>query len=175
MARAPKTKTSWIPKATWQPEAEEAPKPKRRPGLRGRTEDGEPNPIDRHVGMKMRQRRTLLGMSQEKLGEEIGLTFQQVQKYERGANRVSSSRLFDLSRVLDVPISYFFEDMSDDVAAASPAALAAGGTAPQESSETDALTKRETLELVRAYFRISNETTRLALLEMTKAAAEAQK
>ena len=72
---------------------------------------GYPNPVDVHVGNRMRQRRTLLGMSQEKLGEALGLTFQQVQKYERGMNRVSASRLFDLSRVLDVPIAYFFEEM----------------------------------------------------------------
>src|SRR4051794_36261191 len=73
---------------------------------------GFPNPIDVHVGNRIRLRRTLLGMSQERLAEQIGLTFQQVQKYERGTNRVSSSRLFDLSRVLDVPIRYFFEEMS---------------------------------------------------------------
>ena len=78
---------------------------------------GFPNPIDVHVGQRVRQRRTLLGMSQEKLAEAIGLTFQQVQKYERGANRVGSSRLFDLARVLDVPIAYFFEDMEANVAA----------------------------------------------------------
>src|SRR5213075_2885231 len=72
---------------------------------------GFPNPIDVHVGSRIRLRRTLLGMSQERLAEAIGLTFQQVQKYERGANRVGSSRLFDLSRVLDVTVSYFFEDM----------------------------------------------------------------
>ena len=66
---------------------------------------GRPNPVDVHVGARVRLRRTLLGMSQEKLGDAIGLTFQQVQKYERGANRIGSSRLFDLSRVLDVPIA----------------------------------------------------------------------
>src|ERR671924_1655073 len=79
---------------------------------RGRSPSGKPNPIDVHVGSRIRLRRTLLGMSQQKLGEAIGLTFQQVQKYERGANRVGSSRLYDLSRVLDVPVSYFFEDMA---------------------------------------------------------------
>src|SRR5271167_338794 len=84
---------------------------------------GFPNPIDVHVGQRIRQRRTLLGMSQEKLAEAIGLTFQQVQKYERGSNRVSSSRLFDLTRVLDVPISYFFEDMETGVADKSPSRL----------------------------------------------------
>src|SRR3569833_3753192 len=77
---------------------------------RGRMPSGKPNPVDVHVGARVRLRRTLLGMSQEKLGEAIGLTFQQVQKYERGANRIGASRLFDLSRVLDVPVSFFFDD-----------------------------------------------------------------
>ena len=73
---------------------------------------GFPNPIDVHVGSRIRLRRTLLGMSQERLGEAIGLTFQQVQKYERGANRVGSSRLFDLSPRARRPIAYFFDDMA---------------------------------------------------------------
>src|ERR1041384_6651710 len=79
-----------------------------------------PNPTDVHVGSRLRLRRTLLGMSQEKLGEAIGLTFQQVQKYERGANRIGASRLWDLSRVLDCPMSFFFEDMDEATASASP-------------------------------------------------------
>src|SRR6201987_3522514 len=107
---------------------------------------GFPNPIDVHVGARIRQRRTLLGMSQEKLGEAIGLTFQQVQKYERGANRVGASRLYDLSRVLDVPGAYFFEEM-----APAGEARAGGG---EGSSEADPMLKRETLELVRAYYKI---------------------
>jgi len=77
-----------------------------------------PNPIDIHVGSRVRLRRTLLGMSQEKLGDALGLTFQQVQKYERGANRIGSSRLYKLSQILDVPVSFFFDDMSNDVASA---------------------------------------------------------
>src|SRR3954468_9912069 len=74
-----------------------------------------PSPIDVHVGGRVRLRRTLLGMSQEKLGEALGLTFQQVQKYERGVNRIGASRLFDLARVLDVPIGFFFDDMPDSL------------------------------------------------------------
>ena len=70
-----------------------------------------PSPVDVHVGNRIRLRRTLLQMSQEKLGDALGLTFQQVQKYERGANRVSASRLFDLGRVLEVPVSFFFDDL----------------------------------------------------------------
>ena len=82
----------------------------------GADKEGRPSPIDVHVGSRIRLRRTLLGMSQERLGEALGLTFQQVQKYERGVNRVGASRLFDLSRVLDVPISFFFDDMPDSLA-----------------------------------------------------------
>src|SRR4051794_34996027 len=88
--------------------------------------DGKPNPIDVHVGARVRLRRTLLGMSQERLGEALGLTFQQVQKYERGTNRIGASRLFDLSRVLEVPVSFFFEEMLADVAERSPAQIQAG-------------------------------------------------
>ncbi len=129
---------------------------------------GRPNPIDVHVGARVRLRRTLLGMSQEKLGEAIGLTFQQVQKYERGANRIGSSRLFDLSRVLDVPIEYFFGDMPAAVAASSPAQ--GGGMAEEAAKyELDPMAKRETLELVRAYYKISDPQIRTRLFGMVKA------
>jgi transcriptional regulator with XRE-family HTH domain len=84
---------------------------------RKRRRQDTPDPIDVHVGARVRLRRTLLGMSQEKLGEAIGLTFQQVQKYERGANRIGASRLWHVSRVLDVPVSFFFDDMGDAAAA----------------------------------------------------------
>ena len=76
------------------------------------------NATDMHVGKRVRLRRTLLGMSQEQLGAELNVTFQQVQKYERGANRISASRLWDISQILDVPISYFFDDMSEGICAA---------------------------------------------------------
>ncbi|WP_299397654.1 helix-turn-helix domain-containing protein [Pelagibius sp.] len=132
---------------------------------------GGPNPVDVHVGGRVRLRRTLLGMSQEKLGEAIGLTFQQVQKYERGANRVGASRLFDLSRVLDVPVGFFFDEMPSDVAASSPAQRP-GVTQPPEQ-ELDPLVKRETLELVRAYYKIEDPSVRKRLFEMTKALAAA--
>lgn len=129
-----------------------------------------PNPIDAHVGARMRLRRTLCGMSQEKLGEAIGLTFQQVQKYERGANRIGASRLFDLSRVLDVPVSFFFDDMPAEVATAPI------GAVDEEDRDTvelgpDPMAKRETLELVRAYYRIQDPTVRRRLFDLTKAVA----
>ncbi len=131
---------------------------------------GSPNPIDVHVGSRVRLRRTLLGMSQEKLGEAIGLTFQQVQKYERGSNRIGASRLFDLARVLDVPVGFFFDDMSDDVAACSPGQ--SKGTA-REAADVgpDPMAKRETLDLVRAYYNIHDASLRKRLLKIIKALA----
>lgn len=122
----------------------------------------------------MRLRRTLLGMSQEKLGEAIGLTFQQVQKYERGANRIGASRLFDLSRVLDVPVSYFFDDMADQVQAQSPVNIIKGSAGLSEEPatfEADPMTKRETLELVRAYYNITDPQVRKRVYELAKALA----
>ena len=136
---------------------------------------GFPNPIDVHVGRRIRQRRTLLGMSQEKLAEAIGLTFQQVQKYERGSNRVSSSRLFDLTHVLDVPMSYFFDEMEAGVADKSPSRLMGVSASKMQkaAAEPDPLAKRETLELVRAYYKIAEPRVRKRVFELTKAVAKA--
>ena len=130
---------------------------------------GIPSPVDVHVGARLRQRRTLLGMSQTALGEAIGIAFQQVQKYERGANRISASRLFGLSRVLDVPIEYFFDDMPTAVAASSLATKRRGKAKKLPSYEPDPMAKRETLELVRAYYEVSDPRVRKRLYELTKA------
>ena len=121
---------------------------------RGRFADGTANPIDTHVGARVRLRRTLLGLSQEKLGEALGLTFQQVQKYERGANRIGCSRLFDLSRVLDVPVSFFFDDMADEIQACSPAAVATGQVTAAPAGLPDPGQRRDVLELTRDYVRL---------------------
>jgi transcriptional regulator with XRE-family HTH domain len=110
----------------------------------------------------------MLGLSQEKLGEAIGLTFQQVQKYERGANRIGASRLHDLSRVLDVPVSFFFDDMDPVRAPAIPAGFA---EPPAEAFDSDPLRKRETIELVSAYYRIEDPSVRRRLFELAKALA----
>jgi transcriptional regulator with XRE-family HTH domain len=141
-------------------------------GRRRRRKSDKPNPIDVHVGSRVRLRRTLLGMSQERLGNAIGLTFQQVQKYERGANRIGASRLFDLSRVLDVPVSFFFDDIHPNVAA-SVAEGASGMSEPAAPYEPDPMMRRETLELVRAYYRVSDAQTRRRLFELVKAIANA--
>ena len=110
-------------------------------------------------------------MSQEKLGDAIGLTFQQVQKYERGANRIGSSRLFDLSRVLDVPVSFFFDDMPPEISERKPGTDSELAEASTESYAADPLAKRETLELVRAYYQIDEPAVRKRLFDLAKALA----
>jgi transcriptional regulator with XRE-family HTH domain len=144
-----------------------------RKGQSGRSRSGKPNPVDIHVGARVRLRRTLLGLSQEKLADAIGLTFQQVQKYERGANRIGASRLFELSRVLDVPVSFFFEDMGPDVTSRYAARAAGMAESSQAAYETDALARRETLELVRAYYRIREPHVRKKVAELVKTMAAA--
>ncbi len=123
-----------------------------------------PNPIDIHVGQRLRLRRTLLGLSQETLGEAVGITFQQLQKYERGANRISASRLFNLSQVLGVPVTFFF----DDLPAHEEALLS---EEPSETQEFESMARRETLELVRAYYRIPDESIRRRTFELVKTLA----
>ncbi len=130
---------------------------------------GIPNPVDVHVGARLRVRRTLMGMSQTTVGDAIGLTFQQMQKYERGANRISASRLFALSRVLDVPIQHFFDDMPAAVAVSSPATAKRGKAKKPPIYEPDPMARRETLELVRAYYKITDPEIRKLLREMAKA------
>ncbi len=122
-----------------------------------------PHPIDVHVGHRVRGRRTLLGMNQSALGEALGLTFQQVQKYEKGTNRISASKLWKLTQILDVPVSYFFDDMPADRAGPAPSGH---GQAP------DVLLKRETLEFVRAYYRIADSNARKRVYELVKALAK---
>lgn len=129
---------------------------------RGRTPNGQPNPIDVHVGNRIRLRRTLLGLSQEKLASLLGLTFQQVQKYERGMNRVGASRLWDIGKVLEVPIGFFYEDMDKEVASQSPRMFSIPDSSPLSLAEEsinfddDPMHRQETIELVKAYYKIPN-------------------
>ena len=136
----------------------------------GRPKIDTPSAVDVHVGSRVRLRRTLLGMSQEKLGHAIGLTFQQIQKYERGANRIGASRLFDVARALDVPIQFFFEEMPAEPTVEGYRPEAAGEPRPAVL-DADPLPKRETLELVRAYYRIPDPQVRRKLFELAKALA----
>ncbi|MBO3758817.1 helix-turn-helix transcriptional regulator [Ciceribacter sp. L1K23] len=128
-----------------------------------------PNPIDIHVGSRIRLRRTMLGMSQEKLGESLGITFQQIQKYEKGTNRVGASRLQNISSILNVPVSFFFEDAPGDQASGA-------GMAEASSSNyvVDFLSSSEGLQLNRAFVKITDPKVRRRLVELVKTlAAEA--
>src|SRR5262249_51227423 len=111
------------------------------PGRPGGGRGSGPHPIDVHVGSRVKLRRMMLGLSQEKVGEMLGLTFQQVQKYERGANRISAGRLYRIGRALDVPVSFFYDDMDPVRAPAIPGGFA---EPPQEAFETDPLRRTET-------------------------------
>jgi len=115
----------------------------------------------------------MLGMSQTKLGNVVGLTFQQIQKYERGANRMGSSRLFEFAKALDVPVSYFFEEMPSNALSGRPMAgrgrKVFGEAGTPFEQEKDPLIKRETLELMRAYYKIREDRVRKRIFEMVKA------
>lgn len=129
---------------------------------------GVPDPVDVHVGGRVRLRRKLLGLSQGKLADAIGLTFQQVQKYERGANRISASRVFDISQVLEVPISFFYDDMPDEVRLRSDVAEAE----IEVNQAADQMTSRETLTIVGAYYKVKNARVREAVFQLIKAMAK---
>ncbi len=116
-----------------------------------------PHPVDVLVGRRLRERRTLEGMSQMAAAEKLGLSFQQLQKYEKGTNRISASRLYELAQLLGVPVSYFYEGMEE------------GKSAPPQG---EILTKRETLELVRAYYAISDREVRDKIRGLVKATAK---
>jgi transcriptional regulator with XRE-family HTH domain len=127
------------------------------------------NPIDKHVGERVRMRRMLLGMSQEKLGEQLGLTFQQVQKYEKGVNRIGASRLFDLAQVLGVPIQFFYEAMPSSVSGQ----MAAPGLADKsgEPYVADFLSSRDSVELNKAFARITDPRIRRSIVDMVRSIA----
>ena len=134
-----------------------------------KTKEG-PTPVDGHVGARIRARRLELGMSQKKLGESVSLTFQQIQKYERGANRIGSGRLYEFSRILGVTVSYFFEGAE---AAQTKKVIPCDAIAKAQGlPSASMLDKRETLDLVRAYYRIDSTKLRKRLFELVKAAAE---
>lgn len=139
----------------------------------------QPSSIDAHVGSRVRLRRMLIGMSQEKLGELLGLTFQQVQKYEKGANRIGASRLFDISQILAVPVSYFFDDVPDEVAAQHRLMSGHGGSANGHSNGhykdlesgphmMEFVSSAEGFQLIRAYTKITDPRVRKRVLDLVK-------
>ena len=130
------------------------------------------NAVDVHVGKRVRLRRTLLGMPQEQLGASLNFTFQQVQKYDRGANRISASRLWDISQILDVQIRYFFDDMTDDTIRSFPRRVSRGENIDVDDENVrDPMARRETLELVRTYYSIESSKVRKRISEMVKSLA----
>lgn len=117
------------------------------------------HPVDVHVGQRVRQRRWMVGMTQQQLGNRVGIKFQQIQKYETGTNRVSASRLWDIAAALDVPVEFFFEGLE-------------GGTSADGTPNGDIMTDKEALELVRAYYSIP-ETQRRRLFDLARVLSEA--
>ncbi len=141
-------------------EAQSVSKRKFRHNPRGRMPDGSPNPIDVYIGHRILQRRVLLGISQERLASLLGISFQQVQKYEKGRNRISGSRLWDISRVLDVDVGYFYEGLNEELP-----------SEPDLSSlirKEDPMEKSETKDLVRAYYEIRDRKVAAEILKLLK-------
>ncbi len=129
------------------------------------------HPIDLHVGQRLRQRRCLLGMTQQKLADAVGIKFQQIQKYESGANRVSASRLWALAAALDVPVSHFFEGLSSEEEADFDA-LSAAEMEDRPQMPPEVFSSKETIDLVRAYYNLKEEPRR-RLLDLAKTLAGA--
>ncbi len=128
-----------------------------------------PNPVDVHVGARVRMRRVLVGMSQEKLGSELGLTFQQVQKYEKGANRIGASRLYQISTILGVPVAFFFDGLDEGA----DSGRGVDGLGEEASGySTDMLSSPEGIALNRAFFKISDAAVRRRLIDLVKSLAD---
>jgi transcriptional regulator with XRE-family HTH domain len=127
-----------------------------------------PNPTDKHVGSRVRLRRQMLGMSQERVAEQLGLTFQQVQKYEKGTNRISASRLQQLCHILDVSVSFFFENLPEQ-----PGQPRENAEAPSPTDVSDFLGTTEGQLLLEAFMRINDKTVRRLIVRLVEAATKA--
>jgi transcriptional regulator with XRE-family HTH domain len=124
-----------------------------------------PNPIDKHVGSRVRMRRMMLGMSQEKLGDALGLTFQQVQKYEKGTNRIGASRLQQISHILQVPVAFFFEGAPNLPTGARQEGM---HEAPSPAYVSDFLATSDGLALTKAFTRISDSKLRRRIVDLVE-------
>lgn len=134
------------------------------------SDDG-PHPVDAYVGARVRLRRTYLGLSQERLANSLGLTFQQIQKYERGVNRISASKLFELAVLLDVPVGFFFEGAEDALDRAPDGALRRGNPAIPDldaASDGSLFAQRETTQLLSSFHRINDAGLRQGVLALVK-------
>lgn len=133
---------------------------------------GSPGPVDIHVGQRLKMRRSLLGLSQEKLAEAVGLTFQQIQKYERGINRVSAGRLFQFSKILDVPITYFYEQMGKDAETHMKNFGMADNEQEGFTPEDNIMERKETTDLLRVYYSIKSPEARKDIMKFIKSMAQ---
>jgi len=131
-----------------------------------------PNPIDKHVGSRVRMRRMMLGMSQEKLGNNLGLTFQQVQKYEKGTNRIGASRLQQISQILQVPVSFFFEGAPTNANAVRTDGM---NEAPSPAYVSDFLATSDGLALTKAFMRIADSKLRRRIVDLVEQIAVSDK
>lgn len=142
---------------------------KKRGNIRGRLSDGTPNPVDIYVGTRLREARLQRGLSQERVAEEMGITFQQVQKYEKGLNRIGASRLWDLAQVLGMPISYFYDDMDQKAQSKSPRKInSLHDSANSIGPET--ITPRD-MELLRLFKKIRNEAVIAGVFSLVRSLA----
>ncbi|MCB1531362.1 MAG: helix-turn-helix transcriptional regulator [Alphaproteobacteria bacterium] len=130
---------------------------------------GTADSVDVHVGKRLQLRRSLLGLSQEKLGEAVGLTFQQIQKYEKGLNRISSGKLFQFSKILDVPVQYFFDSL-DSLGVAQNYGLS--DNEQEHFIADDVMQRKETIELLKAYYSNPDESVRRSFIELMKATSK---
>lgn len=130
-----------------------------------------PDPIDVHVGARVRVKRTLRGLTQQALGDLVGLTFQQIQKYERGTNRIGSSRLFKIAQALETPVAFFFDDMPEEIAGFGKKGMAEEGEPFQVENHT---TRRSTLEFVRAYYQIGDQEVREKFRQLVMSIADSE-
>lgn len=128
---------------------------------------GTPDGVDIHVGQRLKVRRKLLGLSQEKLAETIGLTFQQIQKYERGMNRISAGRLYQFSKVLEVPVNFFYENLKQN-ASNPPANLGLSDNDQESFAHDDFMNSDETLDLLRVYYSIEDKEKRKDIVRFIK-------
>ena len=138
--------------------------------IRGRLADGTPNPIDSHVGKRVHLRRTMMGMSQERLAYELGITFQQVQKYEKGLNRIGASRLWDLAQVLGVGVEFFYENLDENSRDKSPRKISTHQLSDDNMTyfDIDAWLRKDVVALVKAYTKIKDKNVALNILNLVE-------
>ena len=140
--------------------------------IRGRLSDGTPNPVDIHVGQQLKKARKLRGLSQEQLASEMGLTFQQVQKYEKGLNRIGASRLWDLAQILNISIDFFYKDMDQNIQSQSPRNISSLHDSCVQIPSEELIFNGNDLSLLRYYKRIKNPVVAKSIIHLVRSLVE---